>query len=92
MEKLEIKNPHVIAHSFGGRVTIYLASKYKDLFNKIVLVDSAGIKPKPSIKKKLKIVNPRVPELCGIRGRVSVAIVSSCFGACYVVECVHDLT
>ena len=55
MEKLEIKNPHVIAHSFGGRVTIYLSSKHKTLFNKIVLVDSAGVKPKISIKKILKI-------------------------------------
>lgn len=55
MKKLKIDKPHVISHSFGGRVTIYLASKYKDLFNKIVLVDSAGIKPKKSLKKRLKI-------------------------------------
>lgn len=55
MRKLEINRPNVIAHSFGGRVTIYLASLYKELFNKIVLVDSAGIKPKTSLKKKLKI-------------------------------------
>ena len=31
MKKLNINNPHVIAHSFGGRVAIYLSSKYKDL-------------------------------------------------------------
>lgn len=55
MDKLDIKNPHVIAHSFGGRVAIYLSSKYKDLFDKIVLVDAAGIKPKKSLKKQFKI-------------------------------------
>ena len=32
-----IVKPHVIAHSFGGRVTIYLASKYQELFDKIIL-------------------------------------------------------
>ena len=55
MNQLDIKNPHVIAHSFGGRVAIYLSSKYNDLFDKIVLVDSAGVKPRISIKKKFKI-------------------------------------
>lgn len=55
MKELKIEKPNVIAHSFGGRVTIYLSSKYQDLFSKIVLVDSAGIKPKASIKKSLKI-------------------------------------
>lgn len=55
INKLEIKNPHVIAHSFGGRVAIYLASKYNDLFNKIVLVDAAGVKPRRTLKKTLKI-------------------------------------
>ena len=55
MNKLGINKPHVIAHSFGGRVAIYLTSKYKDLFNKIVLVDAAGVKLRVSIKKKFKI-------------------------------------
>ena len=55
MQKLNINKPNIIAHSFGGRVTIYLASRYNDLFNKIVLVDAAGVKPKFSIKKTFKI-------------------------------------
>jgi phosphosulfolactate synthase (CoM biosynthesis protein A) len=36
-------------------VEIYLSTIYKYLFNKIVLIDSAGVKPKISIKKKFKI-------------------------------------
>lgn len=54
MQKLNIIKPHLIAHSFGGRVAIYLSSLNKDLFNKIVLVDSAGIKPRVTLKKQLK--------------------------------------
>ena len=51
IDKLDINKPNVIAHSFGGRVTIYLASKYKDLFDKIVLTDAAGVKPKMTFYK-----------------------------------------
>ena len=55
LDDLEINKCDVIGHSFGGRVIIYLSAKYKDLFNKIVLTDAAGIKPKTSIKKLFKI-------------------------------------
>ena len=46
-----IFNPNVICHSFGGRIVIELAK----LFNNIVFIDSAGLKPRLSLKKKVKI-------------------------------------
>ncbi len=51
IDQNKIVKPHVIAHSFGGRVTIYLASKYQDLFDKIILTDAAGLKAKMTFKK-----------------------------------------
>lgn len=45
----------VVAHSFGGRVSIVLASAYPELVGKLVLVDSAGIIPKRSFKYKVKV-------------------------------------
>ncbi len=51
IEQNKIEKPNVIAHSFGGRVTIYLASKYQDLFDKIILTDAAGVKPKMTFRK-----------------------------------------
>lgn len=60
LDNLNIKKCDVIGHSFGGRVIIYLSSKYKDLFNKIVLTDAAGVKPKTSIKKLAKIYSYKV--------------------------------
>ena len=51
IEENKIEKPNVIAHSFGGRVTIYLASKYQALFDKIILTDAAGVKPKMTFKK-----------------------------------------
>jgi pimeloyl-ACP methyl ester carboxylesterase len=45
---LKIKNPILIGHSFGGRISIIVGSRNK--ITKIILIDSAGIKPirKPS--------------------------------------------
>ena len=50
---LAIINPIIVGHSFGGRVAISYASKYK--VSKLVLVCSPGIKPKFSLCKYLKI-------------------------------------
>ena len=55
-EKNGIKSCYIIAHSFGGRITIKLMSRENIPFDiqKIVLTGSAGIKPKPTLKGKLK--------------------------------------
>ena len=55
-EKMGIKSCYVIAHSFGGRITIKLMSRNALPFEiqKIVLTGSAGIKPKPTLKGKVK--------------------------------------
>lgn len=50
--KNSIVKPHVIAHSFGGRIV--LKSTSYDLFDKIVLTGSAGLKPRFSVKKTAK--------------------------------------
>ena len=52
----------VIGHSFGGRVIIYLASQNSDVFSKIILTDSAGVKPKGSLKKSLKILSYKITK------------------------------
>lgn len=55
IEKLGLNKSDVIGHSFGGRVIIYLASRYQDLFDKIILTDAAGIKPKVNFKKWCRV-------------------------------------
>ena len=49
-----IKNPIIIAHSFGGRIAIDLASSFELDIKKIILIDSAGIKPKLKFRNILK--------------------------------------
>ena len=51
---LDIYNPILLGHSFGGRIAIKFASLYN--VSKLILVDSAGLKQKNFIKTKTKIL------------------------------------
>ncbi len=62
MKNLGIIGCDVIGHSFGGRVIIYLASQNPNTFSKIILTDSAGVKPKGSIKKSFKILSYKITK------------------------------
>ena len=55
LKKENLKDVVLVGHSFGGRVAIKLAANYDDIIEKIVLVDSAGIKPRRGIVFKFKI-------------------------------------
>ncbi|MDD5213372.1 MAG: alpha/beta hydrolase [Candidatus Gracilibacteria bacterium] len=55
IEKLELKNPTLIGHSFGGRVSIILGAKSENI-EKIILIGAAGIKPKGNPNRE-KIVS-----------------------------------
>lgn len=48
-----IKKPSIIAHSFGGRISIILTGLYKVKLDKLILIDIAGIRRK-SIKRWIK--------------------------------------
>jgi len=51
----ELAGVDIVAHSFGGRVSIILAATCPELVGKLVLVDSAGIIPKRSFKYRVKV-------------------------------------
>ena len=55
LEKLDIKNPVLIGHSNGGRIIINAVGKNMVKAKKIVLIDSAGIKPKRSVGYYIKV-------------------------------------
>ncbi|WP_422447164.1 alpha/beta fold hydrolase [Thermoanaerobacterium sp. DL9XJH110] len=55
LKTLGIEKTHIIAHSFGGRVTILLSALHPEVVDKIVLVDSAGLIPKRTFKYYIKV-------------------------------------
>jgi len=55
MDNLGIATATLVGHSFGGRAAIWMAANRPERVDKIVLVNSAGIKPKLSLKKRFRI-------------------------------------
>lgn len=62
---LGIEKPDVIAHSFGGRVAIILASE--NLVNRLLLVDAAGVKPRFNLGRSLKISAYKIRKKLGLK-------------------------
>lgn len=54
MKLLNINNPIIIAHSFGGRITSLLIGYHQYKLDKLILIDIAGIKPKKTLKRIIK--------------------------------------
>ncbi len=54
MKALDIKDPIIFGHSHGGRVTLKLTAEGLVSPPKIVLLDSAGLIPKKSLKQKFR--------------------------------------
>ncbi len=55
LDEQQIACAHMLGHSFGGRVAIYLASQQPHRINKLVLTDSAGIKPSRTWKYHVQV-------------------------------------
>jgi len=54
IEKIGIDSIILFGHSHGGRISIILSSKY-NIVKKLILIDSAGIIPKRSMKYYVKV-------------------------------------
>ncbi|MGI8713816.1 MAG: alpha/beta fold hydrolase [Solirubrobacteraceae bacterium] len=50
MDALGLQRPSIIGHSNGGRIAIHLASHHPERVDKLILVDSAGIKPRRGLR------------------------------------------
>jgi pimeloyl-ACP methyl ester carboxylesterase len=74
IQKLELKSITIVGHSFGGRVTIKLSALHPELIEKIILVDSAGVRLTGSNKYKsvAKIAKPffKPKFMQGIRKKI----------------------
>jgi len=59
-QQLKINKFNLIGHSFGGRISIKIAVKRPDKIKNLILVDSAGIKPKLDVKDKLILFSSKI--------------------------------
>ena len=54
MDALQLERPHLVCHSFGGRIAIVLAAYHPSRVGRLVLVDSAGVRGRRPFKAHLK--------------------------------------
>lgn len=54
MDRLDLRQPGIVAHSFGGRVSIKLAAGHPQRASKILFTAGAGVVPPASLGKRLK--------------------------------------
>ena len=54
IQKLNIKDPVFVGHSFGGRIIIKLSGLHKIQPKKLILIDAAGIKHKKTLHQKVR--------------------------------------
>ncbi len=75
IKKNGIKNPTVFGHSYGGKVSIKLASFYPYLIDKLILEGASGIKPTRNLFQILifpavKIANLLLPNVGNYREKI----------------------
>lgn len=64
-EHLSIDKADFIGHSFGGRIAIILSAVKRSLVHSCMLVDSAGMKPKRTIKYRVKVLRYKLNKKLG---------------------------
>lgn len=63
LDKLKLDKIVLLGHSFGGRIAIKFAALFPNLVEKLILMDSAGIKPPKTFKKGLYLVLAKLGKI-----------------------------
>lgn len=74
LEQNGVERATFIGHSFGGRIGIHLAAEHPDFVQKLILVDSAGIRVRPNgvLQTIARFIKPlfRLPGFRALRPRL----------------------
>lgn len=55
LDRLGVERAHIVGHSNGGRVAIALAAAHPDRVDRLVLTDSAGIRPRHGLLHRWRV-------------------------------------
>ena len=64
-EHLHIEKCDLLAHSFGGRVALILCAVKRSLVHTCILVDSAGMKPRFNLKRRINVLRYKINKKLG---------------------------
>jgi pimeloyl-ACP methyl ester carboxylesterase len=68
MDRLGLRRPHLLGHSFGGQVSIRLAAAHPQRVGKLILVSSAGVRRRRPWRVQLKRALAGVGKLAAAYG------------------------
>ena len=68
-DHLNIDSADFVGHSFGGRIAMILSCVKRSLVHSCILVDSAGMKPRRSLKYKLTLSIYKLKRKMGYHGK-----------------------
>ncbi|MEG2540682.1 MAG: alpha/beta hydrolase [Clostridia bacterium] len=68
LDDLKIDCATIVGHSFGGRVAMELAMFYPKRVSALVLIDSAGLKPRRKLSYYLRLILHKSLKKCGCAG------------------------
>lgn len=68
LKKAGVDDCTIVGHSFGGRVAMEIAAGHPEFVRSLVLVDSAGIKPKRGLKYYIKVFTHKILKKLGSKG------------------------
>ena len=77
LEKFNIPKAHLIGHSFGGRISIVISAECPEKVDKLILVDSAGIKPTRTAKYYLRVGIAKIGKLIRRCGKYGVLVANA---------------
>jgi pimeloyl-ACP methyl ester carboxylesterase len=60
LDRVEVPRAHLIGHSHGGRVSIAVAAAQPERVGRLLLVDSAGIRPKRGLRYRRRVAVAKV--------------------------------
>lgn len=62
MQAVDLKKADILCHSFGGRIAILLAAKHPEMAGRIVFVDSAGVRPRRTLRYYAKVYSYKLAK------------------------------
>ena len=68
LDEVNVQRAVFVGHSFGGRIGIEIASKTPERVKKLVLIDSAGLKPRRKLSYYIKVFTHKFLKKFGFKG------------------------
>jgi pimeloyl-ACP methyl ester carboxylesterase len=68
LDELDVPRAHLVGHSHGGRVSIAIAADHPERVGRLLLVDSAGLRPKRGLRYRRRVAVAKLGRVAATLG------------------------